>query len=54
MVIQRFESKTSVRCYCENCKVEFMTETPEKGCPVCSGSKQIEAQKTKKGGAKNG
>jgi len=54
MVIQRFESKISVRSYCENCKAEFMTETPERGCPVCNSNKQPEAQKSKKkGGAKN-
>ncbi len=54
MIPRKYESRISVRCYCEKCDVEYMTETPE-NCPYCEMKKRQEAKanKGKKGGGKD-
>ncbi len=55
MIRQEFKGTITVRCFCETCETEYMTEAPERGCPACEFKKKQEAKanKTKKGGGKN-
>ena len=48
-----YESSIKVRCYCEICQAEYLTETPEKGCPVCNVKKKKSKKQELKGGQKN-
>jgi rRNA maturation endonuclease Nob1 len=50
---QQFNSTITYKNYCEACRAEYSTETPEKGCPACEAKKQSDKKQKTKGGGKN-
>jgi len=47
----RFESKIEHRCYCENCRAEYLS-SPGEGCPVCN-AREEKKETTKEGSGKS-
>ena len=47
MINKVYQSRLTTKAYCDVCRADYLTESPEAGCPVCAARKQAEKQPTK-------